>query len=82
MDPVGRIVAERIGAGLGQPVIVDNRAGAGGAIGAEAVARAAPDGYLLLLGTGSTHGTNPAVNKKLPYDPVKDFTPIVMLARV
>ncbi|MFN0301136.1 MAG: Bug family tripartite tricarboxylate transporter substrate binding protein [Burkholderiales bacterium] len=81
VDLVARLIAERLGPGLGQPVVVDNRAGAGGAIGAESVARAAPDGYALLLGTGSTHGTNPAVNKKLPYDPVKDFTPIVMLAR-
>ncbi len=81
VDLIARLIAERLGPGLGQPVVIDNRAGAGGAIGAEAVARAAPDGYSLLLGTGSTHGTNPAVNKKLPYDPVKDFTPIVMLAR-
>ncbi len=81
VDLIARMIAERLGAGLGQPVVIDNRAGAGGAIGAEAVARAAPDGYSLLMGTGSTHGTNPAVNKKLPYDPVKDFTPIVMLAR-
>lgn len=81
VDVIARMIAERLGPGLGQTVVVDNRAGAGGAIGAEAAARAAPDGYTLLLGTGSTHGTNPAVNKKLPYDPVKDFTPIAMLAR-
>ena len=81
VDLIARIVAERIAPGLGQTVVVDNRAGAGGAIGADAVARAAPDGYTILQGTGSTHGTNPAVNKKLPYDPIKDFDPIVMIAR-
>jgi tripartite-type tricarboxylate transporter receptor subunit TctC len=81
VDLIARMIAERLGPGLGQPVVIDNRAGAGGAIGAEAVARAAPDGYSLLMGTGSTHGTNPAVNKKLSYDPIKDFSPIVMLAR-
>ena len=81
VDLIARIVAERIAPGLGQTVVVDNRAGAGGAIGADAVARAAPDGYTILQGTGSTHGTNPAVNKKLPYDPIKDIDPIVMIAR-
>jgi tripartite-type tricarboxylate transporter receptor subunit TctC len=80
VDVIGRIAAEAIAPGLGQPVVVDNRAGAGGALGAEHVARSAPDGYTLLLGTASTHGTGSAVNPKLPYDPVKDFTPVVLFA--
>jgi tripartite-type tricarboxylate transporter receptor subunit TctC len=81
LDVVARIVAERLAGGLGQPVVIDNRAGAGGALGAEIVARAAPDGYILLVGSSSTHGTNPAVYKSLPYDPIADFTPIVQIVR-
>jgi tripartite-type tricarboxylate transporter receptor subunit TctC len=61
-------------------MVVDNRAGAGGALGAESVARAAPDGYTLLIGTASTHGTGSAVNPKLSYDPVKDFAPVILFA--
>jgi tripartite-type tricarboxylate transporter receptor subunit TctC len=64
--------------GLGQPVISDPRPGAGGAIGAELAARAVPDGYTLLMGTNSTHGSNPVLYAKLPYDPVKDFAPITL----
>jgi len=79
-DVMARALATQLNGSLGQPVIVDNRAGAAGAIGSEAVAKAAPDGYTLLLGTISTHGTNPAVNPKLPYDPVKDFTGVSLLA--
>ncbi len=74
---VGRILAEKLGGKLGQNVIVDNRAGAGGGIGTEAVARAAPDGYTLLMGTIGTHAINPAVYPKISYDPVADFTPII-----
>jgi tripartite-type tricarboxylate transporter receptor subunit TctC len=65
---------------LGQTVIIENRGGAGGALGAAAVAKAAPDGYTLLLGTGSTHGTNSAISPKLPYDPINDFTPVVLVS--
>jgi tripartite-type tricarboxylate transporter receptor subunit TctC len=79
-DVMARALATQLNGSLGQPVIVDNRAGAAGAIGSEAVAKAAPDGYTLLLGTISTHGTNPAVNPKLPYDAVKDFTGVSLLA--
>src|SRR5258708_39233255 len=75
LDVAARIVVERMAAGLGQPVVIDNRAGAGGAIGAELVAKAPPDGYTLLVGSSSTHGTNPAITKSLPYDAVADFTP-------
>jgi tripartite-type tricarboxylate transporter receptor subunit TctC len=75
-DLVGRILAERLGEPLGQNVVVDNRGGAGGSIAAEAVARAAPDGYTLLLGTIATHGINPAIYPKINYDPVADFAPV------
>jgi tripartite-type tricarboxylate transporter receptor subunit TctC len=76
-DVLARILAEKLSVHLGQAVVVDNRAGAAGIIGTEAVARAAPDGYTLLLGTISTHAMNvPLYGAKLSYDPVKDFAPI------
>lgn len=78
VDIIGRLSAESVSKGLGQPMVVENRGGAGGALGAEGVARAAPDGYTLLIGTASTHGTSAAVNRKLPYDPVKDFAPVIL----
>jgi len=74
-DITARILADRLPAELGQPVIVDNRGGAGGNIGASAVARSAPDGYTLLMAT-STHVTNPSLYKNLSYDVLKDFVPI------
>jgi tripartite-type tricarboxylate transporter receptor subunit TctC len=80
VDIIGRLMADAVSRSLGQPVVVENRPGAGAAIGAEAVARSAPDGYTLLIGTSSTHGVNSAVNPKLSYDPVKDFSPVVLLA--
>jgi tripartite-type tricarboxylate transporter receptor subunit TctC len=67
---------------LGQSIVIDNRAGAGGNIGSTAVARAAPDGYTILMGTISTHALNPAILKTVTFDPVKDFTPISLLAVV
>ncbi|MSQ71397.1 MAG: tripartite tricarboxylate transporter substrate binding protein, partial [Betaproteobacteria bacterium] len=79
VDAVARIAAQRLADSVMQPVVVDNRAGAGGSIGTEAMARAAADGYTLLMGTGSTHGTNPSVLKNLPYDPVRDFAPVSLL---
>ena len=76
--------ARLLGAGLsdafGQPVVVENRAGGGGTVGAEIVARAAPDGYTLVMGNNSTHGVNQAVSPKLSYDTVKSFTPISLIA--
>jgi tripartite-type tricarboxylate transporter receptor subunit TctC len=75
VDIVGRIVAARLSEMWGQPVVNDNRAGAGGSIGSAAVARAAPDGYTLLV-TSNAHTVNPAIMAKLPYDTLKDFTDI------
>jgi tripartite-type tricarboxylate transporter receptor subunit TctC len=78
-DVVGRIIAERMSAELGQQVIVENRAGAGGSLGAGTVARATPDGYTILMGTVATHALNPLILAQSPYDPVKDFAPISLL---
>ena len=74
-----RMVGQKMSESLGQPVVNDPRPGAGGAVGAEVAARAAPDGYTLLMGTNSSHGANPAIYSKLPYDPVKDFAPIALM---
>ncbi len=79
-DIVARIVAQKLGERLGQTVIVENKAGAGGTIGADSVAKAAPDGYTLTLGTTSTHAIAAGAYSKLPYDPVKDFTHISLVA--
>lgn len=81
-DIIGRIVADGLGKRLGQPVIIDNRGGAGGNIGAGAVAQAKSDGYTLLLGYNGTNAINPSLYKKLPWDPIKSFDPISMVARV
>jgi len=81
-DIVGRLVADKLGAELGQTVVVENRAGAGGSIGSGAIASAAADGYTLGLATVSTHGINPAIYKSLPFDALKDFAPITNLAAV
>jgi len=75
-DVMARGMAQRLGVELGQPIIVDNRGGAGGAPAAEAVARAAPDGYTVLFGTMGTQAINPALYPKLRYDVLKDFAPI------
>ncbi|MCC7428338.1 MAG: tripartite tricarboxylate transporter substrate binding protein [Alphaproteobacteria bacterium] len=82
-DIVARLLADRMAARMGQPFIVDPRPGAGGAIAAEAVARAAPDGHTLLIGTATTHAVNPALQgPRLPFHPVRDFAPIAQVARV
>jgi len=79
-DIIARLVAQRLGERLGQQVIVDNRGGAGGTIGTEIAARAAPDGHTLTMGTTSTHVIAPAAYAKVSYDPVKDFSPITLVA--
>lgn len=79
-DIVARIVAQKLGERIGQPLVVENRGGAGGTIGTDAVAKSAPDGYVLGFASTSTHAVAPAVYAKLPYDPVKDFAPISLVA--
>lgn len=79
-DIVARIVARHLGDKLGQPVVVENKAGAGGTIGADLVAKSPPDGYTLTLGTTSTHAIAAGAYSKLPYNPVNDFTHISLVA--
>ncbi|MFO1047569.1 MAG: tripartite tricarboxylate transporter substrate binding protein [Geminicoccaceae bacterium] len=81
-DFLGRIVGDQIAHGLGQPVVIDNRPGAGGSVGSAVVAKAEPDGYTLLLGHIGTLAFNPSLYPKLPYDPVSSFAPISMAARL
>jgi len=81
-DYLGRLVADQIQAGLGATVVVENKPGAGTTLGAEQVARAQPDGYTLLMATSTTLAINKTLYKNLPYDPVKDFTPIALVAAV
>jgi tripartite-type tricarboxylate transporter receptor subunit TctC len=81
-DLIGRLIAQHLGSALGQPIVVENRAGAGGTIGAEAIARAPADGYTIGVGSVSTCGTAPAVYKGVKYDPRKDFAPIINIAAV
>ena len=81
-DILARATAAELTKAFGQPFVVDNRAGAGGNIGTEVVAKAAPDGYTLLMGTVGTHGINKALYDKLAFDPVKDFAPITLVAGV
>jgi tripartite-type tricarboxylate transporter receptor subunit TctC len=78
-DLYGRIIAARLSDAWGQPIVVDNRAGAGGVIAAEAGAKASPDGYTLVIGSVGTHAVNVSLFSKLPYDPVKDFAPIALM---
>ena len=79
-DIIARTVAQKLSGALGQQVVVDNKPGAGGSIGADMVAKAAPDGYTFLLSTSSTHSIGPALSIKLPYDAFKDFVPVAHLA--
>ena len=77
-DVLARTIAERVAASIGQPIVVENRPGAGANIGTDFVAKAAPDGYTLLMGTNATHAMNAAMYSTLPFDPVKDFAPVIL----
>ena len=81
-DSVTRLLADRIGPPLGQRVVVENRGGAGGDIGTEHAARSAPDGYTFLLASSGTHGSNPALYRDLPFDPLRDFDTVAGVVRV
>ncbi|WP_313083408.1 tripartite tricarboxylate transporter substrate binding protein BugE [Pulveribacter sp.] len=81
-DMVARMLADKMTQVLGQPVVVDNKGGAGGSIGADAIAKSAPDGYTIGMATVSTHGANPAIYAKLPYNAVRDFAPITNVMSV
>ena len=78
-DIVARIVGQKVAESIGQPVVIENRAGAGGTIGADSVAKGKPDGYTLLLGSVSNIAMAPSQYKALPYDPTRDFAPVILL---
>jgi len=80
LDTVARIVGERVSESVGEPVIVENKAGAGGNIGADLVAKSAPDGYTILMGAVATHAINPSIYASMPYDARKDFIPVTQIA--
>lgn len=81
-DTVGRLVAAKLSEGLGQPIVVDNRGGGGGVVGTDLVAKAAADGYTLLVGSITTNAVNPALYKKLPYDHIRDLAPLSLIGTV
>jgi tripartite-type tricarboxylate transporter receptor subunit TctC len=81
LDPMARAIAAPLGTALGQPVVVENRAGASGMIGTEVAVRAAPDGYTILFSAGSTKSIVPLITRKMPYDPAKDLVPVAAAAR-
>jgi tripartite-type tricarboxylate transporter receptor subunit TctC len=79
LDTIARLTGQQVSQRLGQPVIIDNKPGAGGNLGAEAVAKSVADGYTILMGAVATHAINPTLYKKMPYDAAKDFAPITLL---
>jgi tripartite-type tricarboxylate transporter receptor subunit TctC len=81
-DNIARVIGAKLADALGQPVIINNRGGAGGTTAAAQVAKSEPDGYTLLLNTISTHGIGPHLYSNLPYDPVKDFEPVILVAKL
>jgi tripartite-type tricarboxylate transporter receptor subunit TctC len=81
-DVLARVLAERLSAALKQTVVIDNKGGAGGVIGADAAAKAPPDGYTFVLGTIATHAINPVLMPKMPYDATKDFAPVILLGSI
>lgn len=82
IDLIARAIGQKLTESMGQTVVVENVSGAAGAIGSERVAKSAPDGYTMLLGATTTHGINPALNPRLPYDALKDFTPISLVTTI
>ncbi len=80
LDTVARLLAQKVSEGVGQPVVVDNKPGAGGNIGADIVAKSPADGYTILMGAVATHAINPTLYASIPYDPVRDFAPITQVA--
>src|SRR5207253_6581637 len=79
-DTVARAIAQQAGPDLGQPLVIDNRPGAGGSVGAELAAKAPPDGYTLFLAGVGSHAVNPNLHRHLPYDAIRDFTPVTLIA--
>lgn len=81
-DTLARLLGQQMNERFGQPVVIDNRGGAGGIIGTEMASKSPADGYTLLFATASTHGSNPSIYKRLPYDPISNFSPVILLAVV
>ena len=81
-DNLARMIMPRVSRALGQPIVIENKAGAGGNVGAELVARAAPDGYTLLYGTNGTHSINASLYRELRFDPIKDFAPVSRMTEI
>src|SRR5437868_15458135 len=80
LDIVARLLGQKVSESVRQPVIVDNKPGAGGNIGADIVAKSPPDGYTILMGAVATHASNPTLYTGIPYDPVRDFAPVTQVA--
>ena len=81
-DNLARLLMPKVAKALGQPIVIENKPGAGGNVGAELVARAAPDGYKLLYGTNGTHAINPSLYRTLNFDPARDFTPVSRMTEI